>query len=260
MEVARRASKLAPNARILFVSQESSFDVVQEALGLGALGYVHKQHCSSELVGAVKTVLAGRQFVSSSLKDYEYYKRGNVQSPRRHEAVFCSSDEVLLERLTSFIMATQKAGNPAIVIATKSHLDDIFQRLRAQNVIVEPAIERGSFVPLEVTEAQDGYIVEDVPDPVRFFKSATRLLDTVANAVTGEHTCIAACGEGLSALVAQGKAEAAVRLEQFWNLLARRYELDLLCAYAAETFDRMENGEVFRSICGRALCGSLPMI
>ena len=249
MEVARRASKLAPNARILFVSQESSFDVVHQALGLGALGYVHKQHGASELIGAVKTVLAGRQFISSSLKDQEYYKRGNIQSPRRHEAVFCSSDEVLLERLTSFIVAAQKAGNPAIVIATQSHLNDIFQRLRAQNVVVEHAIERGSFVPLEVSEAMAGYMVDGMPDPVLFFKSATRLLDTAANAATEEHTRIAACGEGVSVLVAQGKAEAVVRLEQFWNLLARRYELDLLCAYAAETFDRMENDEVFRSIC-----------
>jgi DNA-binding NarL/FixJ family response regulator len=249
IEVARRAGKLAPNARILFVSQESSFDVVDEALGSGALGYVHKQHGASELLDAVKTVLASRQFVSTSLKDYEYFKRANVQSPRRHEAVFCSSDEVLLESLTSFMATAQKAGNPSIVIATKSHLDDIFQRLRAQNVAVESAIERGSFVPLEVSAVLAGYMVDDMPDPVRFFKSAASLLDKAANAATGEHKRIAACGEGVSALVAQGKAEAAVRLEQFWNLLARRFELDLLCAYDAETSNRTEHNELFRSIC-----------
>jgi len=249
IEVARRVGKLAPHARILFVSQESSFDVVQECLKLGALGYVHKQRAASELLDAIKSVLAGREFVSSSLKAYEYFKQGNVQSPRRHEAVFCSSDAVLLESLTGFIVAAQKSGNPAIVIATESHLDDIFQRLRAQKVVVEPAIERGSLVLLAVSEVLAGYMVDGMPDPVRFFKSATSLLDTAANPATGEHTRIAACGEGLSALVAQGKAEAALRLEQFWNLLARRFELDLLCAYAAETFDRTENDEVFQSIC-----------
>src|SRR5215831_7695782 len=74
MEVARRASKLAPNARMLFVSQESSFGVVQKALGLGARGYVHKQHGASELLDAVKTVLAGSQFVSRSLKVNHYFK------------------------------------------------------------------------------------------------------------------------------------------------------------------------------------------
>src|SRR5262249_22532987 len=160
-----------------------------------------------------------------------------------------SSSAVLLENLTGFIVAAQKAGNAAIVIATKSHLDDLFQRLRVQNVVVEPAIERGSFVPLEVNEALAGYMVNDMPDPVRFFKSASSLLDTAANAATGEHKHIAACGEGPSVLVAQGNVDAALRLEQFWNLLARRFELDLLCAYAAETFDRMENHDVFRSIC-----------
>src|SRR5262249_4719127 len=103
LEVARRTSKLAPNARILFVSQESSFDVVQEALKSGAVGYVHKQHAASDVLVAVKTVLAGRQFISSSLND-EYFKGGNVQSPRRHEAIFCSSVAVLIESLTSFIV------------------------------------------------------------------------------------------------------------------------------------------------------------
>ena len=75
------------------------------------------------------------------------------------------------------------------------------------------------------------------------------LIETAAKAAREEHTRIAVCGEGVSVLLAQGKAEAALRLEQFWNLLARRFELDLLCAYAAETFDRTENDEVFQSIC-----------
>jgi DNA-binding NarL/FixJ family response regulator len=44
IEAARRIRKLSPKSKILFVSQESSADVVQEALSLGALGYVVKAH------------------------------------------------------------------------------------------------------------------------------------------------------------------------------------------------------------------------
>jgi DNA-binding NarL/FixJ family response regulator len=44
IEVARRIRKLCPECKILFVSQESSADVAQEALRLGALGYVVKTH------------------------------------------------------------------------------------------------------------------------------------------------------------------------------------------------------------------------
>jgi DNA-binding NarL/FixJ family response regulator len=65
IETARQIRKLVPQSKILFVSQESSADVIQEALSLGALGYVVKAHAGSELLVAMEAVREGRQFVSS---------------------------------------------------------------------------------------------------------------------------------------------------------------------------------------------------
>src|ERR1700746_2766366 len=62
---APRIRKVAPHSKILFVSQESSVDVVQEALALGALGYIVKAHAGGELLLAVEAVLQGGQFVSA---------------------------------------------------------------------------------------------------------------------------------------------------------------------------------------------------
>jgi len=42
IEAARQIRKLSPESKILFVSQESSSDVVQEALTIGAQGYIAK--------------------------------------------------------------------------------------------------------------------------------------------------------------------------------------------------------------------------
>src|SRR5271156_5017784 len=67
IEAARRIRQLAPESKIVFLSQESSADVVQEALHLGALGYVVKAHAGSELLAAVEAVLQGEQFVSAGL-------------------------------------------------------------------------------------------------------------------------------------------------------------------------------------------------
>jgi len=67
IDAARRIRKLSPNSKIIFMSQESSADVVQEALALGALGYVVKAHAGSELMPALEEVLQGRQFVSRGL-------------------------------------------------------------------------------------------------------------------------------------------------------------------------------------------------
>jgi DNA-binding NarL/FixJ family response regulator len=67
IEAARRIRKLSPKCKILFVSQESSADVVREALSLGALGYVVKAHAGSDLLDAVEAVCQGRQFVGRAL-------------------------------------------------------------------------------------------------------------------------------------------------------------------------------------------------
>jgi DNA-binding NarL/FixJ family response regulator len=67
IEVARRIRTLSPQSRILFVSQESSADVIEEAMNSGALGYVVKTQAASDLLAAVEAVREGRTFVSNGL-------------------------------------------------------------------------------------------------------------------------------------------------------------------------------------------------
>jgi DNA-binding NarL/FixJ family response regulator len=67
LQAAREIRKLSPHSKIIFVSQESSPDVVQEALSLGELGYVAKARAGSDLLAAVEAVLEGRRFVSNGL-------------------------------------------------------------------------------------------------------------------------------------------------------------------------------------------------
>jgi DNA-binding NarL/FixJ family response regulator len=64
LDAAREIRKLAPESKIIFVSQESSADIVQEALCLGAAGYVVKARAGSELLPAVESACLGKQFVS----------------------------------------------------------------------------------------------------------------------------------------------------------------------------------------------------
>jgi DNA-binding NarL/FixJ family response regulator len=67
IEAARRIRKVARKSKILFLSQESSADVVQEALGTGAAGHVVKAHAGSELLTAVEAL---RQCVICEVADY----------------------------------------------------------------------------------------------------------------------------------------------------------------------------------------------
>jgi DNA-binding NarL/FixJ family response regulator len=69
IEAAKRIRKLVPSSKIVFLSQESSPDVVRYALSLGAMGYVPKPNASCDLLAAIEAVVHGKQFVSAGLAD-----------------------------------------------------------------------------------------------------------------------------------------------------------------------------------------------
>jgi DNA-binding NarL/FixJ family response regulator len=64
LECARRIRMLAPQSKIIFVSQESCADVVREALTL-ACGYVLKTKAPRELLTAIESARSERQFVGT---------------------------------------------------------------------------------------------------------------------------------------------------------------------------------------------------
>jgi DNA-binding NarL/FixJ family response regulator len=65
LDAARRIRECSPESKILFVSENSSWDIVQEGVSTGAGGYVVKSDVGSELVTAVNTVLRGEKFIGS---------------------------------------------------------------------------------------------------------------------------------------------------------------------------------------------------
>jgi DNA-binding NarL/FixJ family response regulator len=67
IEAARRIRELSPTSRIIFVSQESSAEVVQEGFRAGALGYVFKTQAGVDLLAAVEAACQGFRFVSEGL-------------------------------------------------------------------------------------------------------------------------------------------------------------------------------------------------
>ena len=67
IEVARQVGKLIPSSRIVFLTQETSAEIVREALGTGAMGYVVKSQAANDLLAAIKAALQSKKFVSSGL-------------------------------------------------------------------------------------------------------------------------------------------------------------------------------------------------
>ena len=249
IEAARGMRHLSPTSTIVFLSLNNDPDVVRAALSTGALGYVHKTDVQRDLLPAIEAVLQGRQFVSSSIKGYKPAHVLATKAPHRHEVLFYPDDAVFLDSCTRFIAAALDAGNVAAVVATESHRDSLFQRLKAEGLDVDAEIKHGRYISLDVAKTLSTFMVNDMPDWERFFEVVGGLVSGAAKAGKGEHSRVAMWGECGPLLWAEGKVDAAIRLEQLLNWLGTIYEFDVLCAYALSSFHGEEHGHIFQSIC-----------
>ena len=249
IEVALRIRQVSPSSKIVFLSHNNDLDVVRAALSTGARGYVHKTDAGSELLPAVYAVLRGKQFVSSSIKGFESTDTAGEKAPHPHELLMFSNDTVLLDSFTRFIAAALKADNAAIALVTKSHQESLRQRLKAEGVDTDGAIQQGTFILLDVADTLATLLVDGSPDPVRFLEDFSSLIKETAKATKAEHPRVAFCGECLGRLWAEGKTDAAIRLEQECDELVKTHEVDILCAYPLRSFDGEEDEHIFQSIC-----------
>src|SRR3989442_2004320 len=235
LEAARQIRGLAPGAKLLFVSQESSSDIVKETLRLGGQGYVHKARAKTDLLPAIDAVLAGKRFVSSSL---DFSENTDPSAPGRHEILFCSDDDVLLDALAHFIADALNSGSAAVSWATESHRDGLLQRLHERCVDVETAIQRGTYIASDAAE---------ILDPPGILETINSLSEAASRQGT-QHPRVALCGERAGRLWVEGKPDLTTRIEQFCDELVRsRHDVDILCPYPLPF--AKEDDEGLKSIC-----------
>jgi DNA-binding NarL/FixJ family response regulator len=274
VKAAQRIRKVAPNSKILFLSQELDPDMARAALAAGGDGYLVKSDAESELFVAVQAIMSGKRFVSRRLAGHTLAAAGDSkiagpfgqeellgslrtppsvgrETTHCHEVQFYADGPSFLAGSSRFISAALKAGNPAIVIGTKSHRDSLVERLEADGVDVSGAILRGSYVARDAEEILATCMVNDMPDPARFFVVVIALLGAAARAAEAVRPRVAICGECAPLLWAEGKPDAAIRVEELWDKIARTYTVDILCEYSLESFRCDEGGHIFRQICER---------
>lgn len=243
VEAARRIHQLVPQARLLFVSQDSSPEVVREILKLGAAGYVHKLRAQSDLLPALDAVLAGGQFVSQGLEPTRTTFHG------RHEVQFYSEDAVFLESTVHFIGGALTAGNPAVVIATKDHRRGLTQRLRKLGFDIDTAIRQGTYIGRDAAGTLSQVMVDDRPDLVRFLDGLKGLIDSACRAAAAGPQRVAVFGECVGLLCAADRTDAAIELEQAGNRLLETHNVDIFCAYPLSCFHGRADDAGFKSIC-----------
>jgi DNA-binding NarL/FixJ family response regulator len=261
IEAARQIRGLSPKSKIIFVTQETSPEVVTEALEAGASGYVVKTDAGRDLCAAVEAVLRGEQFLSTTVNSAAANLRTlastvqgpaqKVQLPRLHEVQFYSDDASFLDTFASFIASAIKAGDTAIVVLARSRREMLIQRLQTEGLDISGLSEQGRYLSLDPSDLLSILMVNNLPDRDRFMKIAGDIYMAGSRALEADHNCVALCGECAALLWSQGNAKAAIRLEQLWNEFARSRNIHLLCAYPRYGFQDEMGRKVFNNICAQ---------
>ncbi|MCC2640767.1 MAG: sensor hybrid histidine kinase [Nitrospira sp.] len=134
-----------------------------------------------------------------------------------------------------------QTGEAVFAIATREVHYEIKQYLQMSI----PQLETMSnYKTLDADELLSTFLVNAQPDRSKFFEAMDRIFAKPA----GSGRSIRVYGEMVVRLWHAGQPEAALQLEDFWNLLAERYNFSLLCAYPMSLFDR-QHIQWFLNIC-----------
>lgn len=252
IEAARRIRKVSPKSKILFVSQNCSADIVEEALSTGAGGYVVKSHAGRELLPAVEAVLHGKLFLSIGVtgrSSIALVSDRALPIKHSHEVAFYADHRSVVDGYARFIGDSLRNGKAVIAVVTESHRASLLPKLESDGVDVAAVIEEGRYFLLDAADTLSKLTVNDVPDAVRCKQVVGDLIAVAAKSVKAEPARVAVCGETAPTLLAKGNAEGAVMLEHFWDEIAREFGVPTLCGYLLSAFPQHEVDPFFQKIC-----------
>jgi DNA-binding NarL/FixJ family response regulator len=148
LEVTRQVSQRTAKTRVIVLSMYANEAYVLEALRNGASGYVLKDSGITDLVQAVRDVVAGRRYLSAPLSERAiaaYVEKAHTRDPTPYESLTSREREVLhlvAEGHTSAQIAKRLYLSPSTV---ETHRANLMHKLglRSQADLTRYAVERG---------------------------------------------------------------------------------------------------------------------
>jgi signal transduction histidine kinase len=163
-----------------------------------------------------------------------------------HIVRYYEDDASLVAEVGQLVTAGLVTGEPAVVIATPTHRDGLERRLKAQRINVGEAHRSGRYVPLDAAETLARITTNGWPDPVKFGDIIGGAVGRAAALAPAAH--VLAFGEMVALLWADGRRDAALRLEELWNDLATSHSFSLVCAYPLAAFGTYTDAQSFSSV------------
>lgn len=165
-------------------------------------------------------------------------------SVRDHFVQFFDSDETRCEAVAGFLAAGHRTGSSLLVIARPSHWVGIQDRLGSLGVSIRRQTIQGRVIVLDARETLHRISRNGIPDAALFDEVVGTLVARLA-----AFGPVCAYGEIVDLQAERADYDDAVLLERFWNRIASRESLSLMCGYSAAHFVSDDTHRALRDIC-----------
>jgi hypothetical protein len=199
---------------------------------------LEKQHCLSPDFAVAKTFASLAKVANNQSR---YPRRALDEAPASTAVSYCLPP---LRRASAMIFTARR-----LVVATESHRKSLLLELQAHGLDIGAAIEEGRYMPLVAANTLPMFMVNGMPDPVRFLELLGGLIVTAGRAAKGANRRVSVFGECVHLLWAQGNAEAAIQMEKLGNKVTQIHDVDILCGYSLSGVDVAMESQVFQRIC-----------
>jgi hypothetical protein len=172
----------------------------------------------------------------------------NLEAPHQrseHHVQLFDSSRSLVETVSAFLLAGFKAGESILLAVTPEHREALTRRLEESGLNVHEAVLANRLIILDAAKTLDKFMRRDTPNRAAFDEVVGGSIERLVN----EGRRLRIYGEMVDVLAARGNYKAALRLEEFWNLIAARESFTLFCGYASGHFGDPRTAAALAEIC-----------
>ncbi len=145
-----------------------------------------------------------------------------------HFVQFFESDEYIVNQVSEYIIHGLRTGETCIAVATSEHLAGIENAIQTYSYDLEQARRDGRFLSLDAHETLARIMNHEAVNSDKFLDVIGTLVDKAAKRGKG----VRIFGEMVGVLCSTGRFDAAVELENLWNVLRKRRKFSLFCGYS----------------------------
>lgn len=207
---------------------------------------LYSKDCIEQYTPRFDNPLAMSTFDTTTLEARQFVAAGNEQA---HVVQFYTKDSFLLDGLCEFARSALDDGESVILVVSAAHRDGLVQRIKAGGVETRIAARAGRYLLLDAAETMAKFMDGNMPDRRKFTSVMGTIIRRAEAAALVKYRRVAIFGEMVALLWAEKQFEAAIRLEQLWNELAKTHFFYLRCAYPVSGFEGALKGEPYCAVC-----------